>query len=117
MKYYITLLLIKNKNYENLDLNDFKFMFYITLYYNNYFGLSEEYQIVKNGIFKYLDYILKNEKSEKKISVEEFISQLINNNIEIFNLETIFENITSFNKMIQEDFLLIIIEYLINNFL
>ena len=116
MKYYITLLLIKNENYEHLDINDFKFMFYITLYYNNYFGLSEEHNIIKNGLFKYLEYTLKNDKNEKKLSVKEFTSQLINNNIEIFSLETFFENIASFNKMIQEEFIYTIIDYLINNF-
>ena len=39
LKYYLTLLLIKEEENEHLDINDFKFMFYITLYYNNYFGL------------------------------------------------------------------------------
>ena len=116
IKYYITLLLIKNENYEDLDINDFKFMFYITLYYNNYFGLSEEHNIIKKGIYKYLDRTLKNGKNENKNLVNELVSQLINNNIEIFSLETFFEHIISFNKMIQEDFLLVIIEYLINNF-
>ena len=37
LKYYLTLLLIKEEENEHLDINDFKFMFYITLYYNNYF--------------------------------------------------------------------------------
>ena len=115
IKYYVTLLLIKNEHFEILDINDFKFMFYITLYYNNYFGLSGEHNIIKKGIYKYLDYILKNDKNENKNLVNEFIFQIINNNIDIFSLETFFENISSFNKMMQEDFLLVIIEYLINN--
>ena len=113
IKYYLTLLLIKNEEFKDLDINDFKFMFYITLYYNNSFGLSEEYNIIKNGMYKYLDYTL---KKEKKILINDFISKLINNNIKIFNLDTFFENITSFNDMIQEEFLFFIIEYLINNF-
>lgn len=117
MKYYITLLLIKNEEYKNLEINDFKFMFYITLYYNNYFGLSEEHNIIKNGIFKFLNYTLKrNDKEEEKQSIKDFILKLINNNVEIFNLDTFFENISSFNSMVQEEFLYTIIKYLINNF-
>ena len=116
LKYYITLLLIKEEEFEYLDINDFKFMFYITLYYNNYFGLSEEHAIIKNALNKYLDYNLKNDKNKNKISIDEFISQLFNNNIEIFNLEVFLENISKFNEMIQEEFLSFIIEYLINNF-
>ena len=116
LKYYITLLLIKEEEFEYLDINDFKFMFYITLYYNNYFGLSEEHAIIKNALNKYLDYNLKNDKNKNKIAIDEFISQLFNNNIEIFNLEVFLENISKFNEMIQEEFLSFIIEYLINNF-
>ena len=116
LKYYITLLLIKEEEFEFLDINDFKFMFYITLYYNNYFGLSEEHALIKNILTKYLDNMLKNDKNKNKISIDEFISQLFNNNIEIFNLELFLENISKFNEMIQEEFLSFIIEYLINNF-
>ena len=116
LKYYITLLLVKEEEFEHLNLNDFKFLFYITHYYKNYFGLSEEHDIIQNVLKKYLDYTLKNDKNKDKISVEEFISQLFSNNQEIFNLEVFLENITKFNEMIQEEFLLFIIEYLINNF-
>ena len=117
LKYYLTLLLIREEEFEHLDINDFKFMFYITLYYHNYFGLSEEHTIIKKGLQKYLDNILKNDKNENKISVDEFISQLFNNNVEIFNLEVFLENISKLEGMIQEEFLLFIIEYLINNFI
>ena len=116
LKYYLTLLLIKEEQFEHLDLNDFKFMFYITLFYSNYFGLSEEHNIIKEGACKFLDFILKNDKSKNFIPIEEFISELFNNNVEIFNLETFLENINKFNEMIQEEFLVFIIEYLINNF-
>ena len=117
LKYYLTLLLIKEEEFEHLDINDFKFMFYITLYYNNYFGLSEEHSIIKNKACKYLDYILKDDKNKNKIPINEFISQLFNNNLEIFNLEVFLENIMKFNDMIQEEFLIFVIDYLINNFI
>ena len=116
LKYYLTLLLIKEEQYNHLDLNDFKFMFYITHYYSTYFGLSEEHDIIKNGTYKFLDYILKNNNNNNRIPIKEFISKLINENVEIFNLETFLENITKFNEMIQEEFLIFNIEYLINNF-
>ena len=52
-----------------------------------------------------------------KIYSDDFISQVFSNNIEIFNLETFLENIPKFNDMIQEEFLLFLIKYLIDNFI
>ena len=113
LKYYITLLLIKEKQFDHFTIRDFKFMFYITSYYKNYFGLEKEHKIVFEGLYSFLEFILK--KSENKINANELISDLLNSNTDVYNLETFIHNTNNLNTMIQDDFLILIIEYLINN--
>ena len=104
IKFYLRLLIIKDNNMDLIDLKSLKLLFAITSYYKLFFNKKEEYEIVKQGIEKYLEINL------NKIDIIELLKF---QNIITYDTKITDEN--DFIKQTQDKFMILIIDSLVKN--
>ncbi len=104
IKFYLRLLLIKDNNFDLIDLKTLKLLYAITSYYKLFFNKKQEYDIIVNGIDKYF------ENNIKKIDISELIKF---QNIITYDIKIIDEN--DFLRQTQDKFMLMIINSLVKN--
>ena len=102
IKFYLRLLLIKDNNFDLIDLKTLKLLYAITSYYKLFFNKKQEYDIIVNGIEKYF------ENNIKKIDISELIKF---QNIITYDIKIIDEN--DFLRQTQDKFMIMIINSLV----
>ena len=98
IKYYMRILLLLLE--KPVSIESLKFMFFCTFYYQNYYNLSCEFDIIKKGLYRYLD-VSSNEKD---------VSYLIKTN-KVINYQTSLINEKDLDSKIQDYFIKEIFSY------
>ena len=102
IKFYLRLLLIKDNNFDLIDLKTLKLLYAITSYYKLFFNKKQEYDIIVKGIEKYFEIYI------QKIDINELIKF---QNIITYDIKIIDEN--DFLRQTQDKFMIMIINSLV----